>query len=126
MGTSRRALLLVLVSIVTASAQPQEDDETGSGSGSGSAIVAPKDPKARGAWLAQHMDTALTSRPALAKAKVTAYAVDLSTGAELYAREADHGMNLASNAKLLTSFAALGDDDPLVPEYRRRLAAALF
>ena len=27
---------------------------------------------------------------------------------------------------LLTSFAALGDDDPLVPEYRRRLAAALF
>jgi len=27
---------------------------------------------------------------------------------------------------LITSFAALGDDDPLVPEYRRRLAAALF
>jgi len=27
---------------------------------------------------------------------------------------------------LVTSFAALGDDDPLVPEYRRRLAAALF
>jgi putative thioredoxin len=27
---------------------------------------------------------------------------------------------------LVTAFAALGDDDPLVPEYRRRLAAALF
>ena len=27
---------------------------------------------------------------------------------------------------LVTSFAALGDDDPLVPEFRRRLAAALF
>jgi putative thioredoxin len=27
---------------------------------------------------------------------------------------------------LLTSFAALGDDDPLVPAYRRKLAAALF
>jgi thioredoxin-like negative regulator of GroEL len=23
-------------------------------------------------------------------------------------------------------FAALGDDDPIVPEYRRRLAAALY
>jgi len=27
---------------------------------------------------------------------------------------------------LVTVFAALGDDDPLVPEYRRRLAAALY
>jgi putative thioredoxin len=27
---------------------------------------------------------------------------------------------------LVTAFAALGDDDPLVPDYRRRLAAALF
>jgi len=27
---------------------------------------------------------------------------------------------------LVTAFAALGDDDPLVPTYRRRLAAALF
>ena len=27
---------------------------------------------------------------------------------------------------LVTAFAARGDDDPLVPEYRRRLAAALF
>jgi len=27
---------------------------------------------------------------------------------------------------MITVFAALGDDDPLVPEYRRRLAAALY
>jgi thioredoxin-like negative regulator of GroEL len=27
---------------------------------------------------------------------------------------------------LVTAFAALGDDDPLVSEFRRRLAAALF
>jgi putative thioredoxin len=32
----------------------------------------------------------------------------------------------AARAAMLTAFAALGDDDPLVPEFRRRLAAALF
>lgn len=32
----------------------------------------------------------------------------------------------AARQALVTAFAALGDDDPLVPEYRRRLAAALF
>jgi putative thioredoxin len=32
----------------------------------------------------------------------------------------------AARQALVTVFAALGDDDPLVPEYRRRLAAALF
>jgi D-alanyl-D-alanine carboxypeptidase/D-alanyl-D-alanine-endopeptidase (penicillin-binding protein 4) len=34
--------------------------------------------------------------------------VDISTGTELFARDADKGMSLASNAKLLTSIAALG------------------
>src|SRR5258705_8768804 len=34
--------------------------------------------------------------------------VDLATGEELWAHEADKAMNLASNAKLLTSIAALG------------------
>jgi putative thioredoxin len=37
----------------------------------------------------------------------------------------DHDRDGARQA-LVTVFAALGDDDPLVPEYRRRLAAALF
>jgi putative thioredoxin len=32
----------------------------------------------------------------------------------------------AARQALVTAFAALGDDDPLVPEYRRKLAAALY
>ena len=32
----------------------------------------------------------------------------------------------AARQALVTVFAALGDEDPVVPEYRRRLAAALF
>jgi putative thioredoxin len=32
----------------------------------------------------------------------------------------------AARQALVTVFAALGDDDPLVPDYRRRLAAALY
>jgi len=32
----------------------------------------------------------------------------------------------AARQAMVTAFAALGDEDPLVPEYRRRLAAALF
>jgi len=31
-----------------------------------------------------------------------------------------------ARAAMVTAFAVLGDDDPLVPEFRRRLAAALF
>jgi len=113
-GTSRYALALVLVSIVTANAQPQGSgsatgsDEEEASAGSGSALVAPKDHKARGTWLKDHLEAAVTSHPTLAKAKIAVYAVDLQTGAELYGREADHGMNLASNAKLLTSVSALG------------------
>ena len=48
-------------------------------------------------------------------------------------REALDGMLAAltedrdqARATLVTAFAALGDEDPLVPEYRRKLAAALF
>jgi len=37
----------------------------------------------------------------------------------------DHDRDAARPA-LVTAFAALGDEDPLVPEYRRRLAAALY
>jgi putative thioredoxin len=32
----------------------------------------------------------------------------------------------AARAAMVDAFAVLGDDDPLVPEYRRRLASALF
>src|SRR6185312_10879747 len=43
-----------------------------------------------------------------AKAKIGVSVVDINTGAELFAHGADKGMSLASNAKLLTSVAALG------------------
>jgi D-alanyl-D-alanine carboxypeptidase/D-alanyl-D-alanine-endopeptidase (penicillin-binding protein 4) len=82
-------------------------DEEESGSGSAVHLVAPKDPKARPGWLKEHLEAAL-ARPTLGKAKVAVAVYDLQAGAELYAHDADAGMNLASNAKLLTSVAALG------------------
>ncbi|MBA3550106.1 MAG: D-alanyl-D-alanine carboxypeptidase/D-alanyl-D-alanine-endopeptidase [Nannocystis sp.] len=75
--------------------------------GSGSAIVAPTNPALRAGWLKEKFTTALTSRPQLSRAKVGYYAVDLTTGAILVAQEPEKGLNLASNAKLLTSVAAL-------------------
>jgi D-alanyl-D-alanine carboxypeptidase/D-alanyl-D-alanine-endopeptidase (penicillin-binding protein 4) len=108
-------LVLLLVSIVTATAHSQQaanEDEEGSGSngsGEGSALVAPKDAKQRPAWLEDKIQAAIDARPLLAaKAKIGVSIVDVTTGAELFARDADKGMNLASNAKLLTSVAALG------------------
>ena len=114
--------VLALVSIDTPNARSQpagsagsgsaptngdEDDE--SGSAAGSALVAPTDPKARGVWLKEKMQAAIDSRPLLsASGKIGVYVVDATTGTELFARDADKGMNLASNAKLLTSVAALG------------------
>ncbi len=105
--------MIVLVSIVTANAQPQGSGSSGSDdeeetTGSGATLVAPKDAKAKSAWLTEHLTSAISARPTLGKAKISVYAVDLGTGAELFAREADQKMNLASNAKLLTSVAALG------------------
>ncbi|HTL34170.1 MAG TPA: D-alanyl-D-alanine carboxypeptidase/D-alanyl-D-alanine-endopeptidase [Kofleriaceae bacterium] len=85
-----------------------EDDE-GGGSGSGSALVAPADPAQRGTWLVGQLDAAINARPLLtSRAKIGVAIVDLSTGAELYTHDATTGMSLASNAKLLTSVAALG------------------
>ncbi|HUS27852.1 MAG TPA: D-alanyl-D-alanine carboxypeptidase/D-alanyl-D-alanine-endopeptidase [Kofleriaceae bacterium] len=121
-------ILLALVSIDTGRAQSQGsgassgsaggsatatpttdvDDEEG-GAGSGSALVAPKDPAQRGSWLVGQLDAAINARPLLSsRAKIGVSMVDLSTGAELYAHDADTPMSLASNAKLLTSVAALG------------------
>jgi D-alanyl-D-alanine carboxypeptidase/D-alanyl-D-alanine-endopeptidase (penicillin-binding protein 4) len=119
------AAVLALVSIHTSTAHSQgsgsaappaatpqatdEDDEEGAGSGSGSARVAPADPKARSKWLTEQLDATVAARPLLsAKAKIGVSIVDLETGTELYARDADKGMSLASNAKLLTTVAALG------------------
>lgn len=85
-----------------------EDEEDGSG-GSGSARVAPTDPKARSTWLKEQLDGAVSVRPLLAaKARIGVAVYDVESGAELYVRDADKGMSLASNAKVLTSIAALG------------------
>ncbi len=91
------------------SAAPEGEDDDGAQSGSGSAIVAPTDPKARGTWLREKLQAAITARPLLAaKAKIGVAVVDINTGTELFAHDADKGMSLASNAKLLTSVASLG------------------
>ncbi len=86
-----------------------DDDGPGAGSGSGSAgaLVAPQDPKARAAWLRDRLVAAISSRPALARATIAFAARDLSTGQDLVSRDPDRGMTIASNAKLLTSVAAL-------------------
>src|SRR4051812_32555169 len=83
-----------------------EEDEP-AGSGSGQKQIAPPDHKSRVVWLKDKLAQATTSRPKLGKAIVAIDVVDLATGEEIVADNADHGMNLASNAKLLTSVAAL-------------------
>ncbi len=111
------AFLLVIVATgAPASGQPGSgsaepasatDDEDVGPEGGGSAVVAPANPAARAGWLKEKFATALAARPQLARARVGYYAVDLSTGAVLVAQDADKGMNLASNAKVLTAVAAL-------------------
>ncbi|MBA3540601.1 MAG: D-alanyl-D-alanine carboxypeptidase/D-alanyl-D-alanine-endopeptidase [Deltaproteobacteria bacterium] len=84
------------------------DDEEASGAGSASVLVAPKDARAREKWVAERMTAAIAARPKLAKVKLAVAVTDLTTGKPVWAREGDAGMNLASNAKLLTTIAALG------------------
>jgi len=91
------------------SAEASDDEENGSAAGSAKVLVAPADPNLRLAWLRGRLDGAIASRPLLgAKARITASIVDVETGKEIYARDANQAMSLASNAKLLTSVAALG------------------
>ncbi|HWO22970.1 MAG TPA: D-alanyl-D-alanine carboxypeptidase/D-alanyl-D-alanine-endopeptidase [Kofleriaceae bacterium] len=87
-------------------AEPESDDE-GAAAGSAGPLVAPQDPKARVAWLRDRLAAAIASRPALAKAQIAFAVQDLATGQDLVSREPDRGMTIASNAKLLTSVAAL-------------------
>jgi serine-type D-Ala-D-Ala carboxypeptidase/endopeptidase (penicillin-binding protein 4) len=91
-----------------AHAQPAPDeDEDATGSGSAQRLIAPPDHKSRVVWLKDKLAQATASRPKLGKAKLSIDVVDLGTGEEIAAINADAGMNLASNAKLLTSTAAL-------------------
>ncbi|HSN25219.1 MAG TPA: D-alanyl-D-alanine carboxypeptidase/D-alanyl-D-alanine-endopeptidase [Kofleriaceae bacterium] len=114
MVTSRAFCVFALLSIGTSVAYSQGSgsdtgsDEEESGTGSGSALVAPRDPKARSHWLREKLDGALAAHPQVGKAKITAYVVEVESGNALYQHEPDAAMNLASNAKLLTSVAALG------------------
>lgn len=85
-----------------AAAEPPAD-----GIGLGRALVAPAEPKARVAWLGEQVAAAIAAQPTLGRARIAVSVIDLATGAELVARDADRGMSLASNAKLLTSTAAL-------------------
>lgn len=70
-------------------------------------LVAPRNLKTRTVWLAGKLTAAIAARPRLASARIAVAIFDLVTGKELFAHRADLGMNLASNAKLLTSTAAV-------------------
>lgn len=83
------------------------DDDEPAGGGSARQLVAPAGAKARGQWLRDRVTAAIAAQPSLGKARVAVSVVDLATGAELVARDADRAMSLASTAKLLTSAAAL-------------------
>lgn len=91
------------------SADPDGDDDPGGGGsgGSGSTLVAPQDPTAAAAWLRDRLALAISSRPGLAKVQIAFAVQDLSTGEALVSRDPDRKMTIASNAKLLTSVAAL-------------------
>lgn len=108
-----RLALIALVSIFTRAARSQgnagsdDTDDEDAGAATASAMVAPADAKQRGEWLRGKLDAAAAARPTLARAKLGIAVVDLATDAELYAHDAETGMNLASNAKLLTTVAAL-------------------
>lgn len=112
MVTSRwLAVVIALASIDTrdARSQPATDlDDEDATAGSAQKLVAPSDAKARVTWLDGQLAAAIAAHPTLAKAKIGVAVVDLATGAEVFAHGADAGLNLASNAKLLTSTAALG------------------
>lgn len=84
-----------------------DEDDVGTTAGSGNILIAPPDPSLRLAWLKDKVAAAITARPKLATARITYAVIDLSTGKELVSREPERPMNLASNAKLLTSTAAL-------------------
>ncbi len=88
------------------SPEPAVDSEEGA-TGSAAVLVAPADPKTRASWLTERLNQAIAAHPPIAHARIGVAVFDLATGAELFAHEADKGLNLASNTKLLTSTAAL-------------------
>jgi len=88
----------------SAAREPDDDEATSSAA---RPLIAPIDPKARVLWVRDRITAAIAGQPKLGKARIGVSVIDLATGNELYARDADAGMSLASTAKLLTSTAAL-------------------
>ncbi len=69
--------------------------------------VAPADPAARDAWLAEQLDAAVRARPLLITAQVGASVVDVASGKVIWSHHADRPLNLASVNKVITAAAAL-------------------
>jgi D-alanyl-D-alanine carboxypeptidase/D-alanyl-D-alanine-endopeptidase (penicillin-binding protein 4) len=87
---------------------PRElDDDEPAGGGAPKQLVPPPGAKARVQWLRDQVTAAIAAQPKLGTATLAVSVVDLATGTELVARDADRAMSLASTAKLLTSAAAL-------------------
>jgi D-alanyl-D-alanine carboxypeptidase/D-alanyl-D-alanine-endopeptidase (penicillin-binding protein 4) len=80
----------------------------------------PDDKDARNAWLQVRLGTLMGSHPPLRNARIGVSIVDLATGEELYGKDPTATFNLASNAKVITSAAALAR---LGPDFRWRTAA---
>ena len=74
----------------------------------------PRDPAERLAWLKGRLDEVFAV-PGLAKAKISAVAIDVETGKTIYAHGEKASLNAASNVKIVTAAAALA---LLGPEYR--------
>ncbi len=89
-------------------ATDDEEDQTGSAAAAATGPAAPREAKARPAWLREKLAAAIAAHPGLAREKLGVAVVDLVTGEELFSHEPDVGLNLASNTKLLTTAAALG------------------
>ena len=87
--------------------EPADGDDDNGSTATGSALVAPRGAATRQAWLRDRFAAAIATRPAIGRAKIGYHVVDVSTGKVVVSREPDRGLNLASNAKLLTSVAAL-------------------
>jgi D-alanyl-D-alanine carboxypeptidase/D-alanyl-D-alanine-endopeptidase (penicillin-binding protein 4) len=85
----------------------QDAEDEAAPSSAAKPLVPPIEPKARVLWVRERIAAAIAAQPKLGKARITISVLDLATGNELYTREPDIGMSLASTAKILTATAAL-------------------
>ncbi len=98
------------------------DDDTGDDTAPVAAPAAPPLPDAsdqagRDAWLKARIAALLGAHPELAPAKIGVSIVDLDSGDALFEKDPDGHYELASNAKVMTSTAALAT---LGPEFKWR------